>query len=228
MFRLYQKALNSGNLDDVYTIARSWELFERCYGTYKTLEMFLKKYDVKWADRIDRGEPRKRKESSSVKSNRQSTTGDRSEPVQKKARSSFESNEQKRRSTELKRDKERQGGGDDLSEPTGSKRKMPSEKMDEQVYSRKIAETDDNVCVFLSNLDYNLNEDDIRQGLADVKIVEIDLIRSGNGRSRGFAYAKLENEVITSILFSQSFHSFDYPWTGGSEEGFDVRPEFYC
>ena len=41
---------------------------------------------------------------------------------------------------------------------------------------------------------YSLTEEDIRQGLSELQIVHIQLIRSPNGKSRGFAYLELSDE----------------------------------
>lgn len=42
---------------------------------------------------------------------------------------------------------------------------------------------------------FSLSEDDIRANLPSLKIVNVTLIRSANGKSRGFGYAELENKV---------------------------------
>jgi len=52
-----------------------------------------------------------------------------------------------------------------------------------------------------------LTEEDILEGLPDLKIINVDLIRSGNGKSRGFGYLELESAVS---LFIHSLRSFKH------------------
>ncbi|XP_065364800.1 LOW QUALITY PROTEIN: squamous cell carcinoma antigen recognized by T-cells 3 [Calliphora vicina] len=61
--------------------------------------------------------------------------------------------------------------------------------------NQEIDLTKDHLRIFLSNLDYNLTEDVIVENLPEIKILKLELIRSVNGKSRGFGYAELETET---------------------------------
>lgn len=55
--------------------------------------------------------------------------------------------------------------------------------------------------VFLSNLNYAANEEDIRSALSSSgTIVEIRLVRDYKGRSKGFAYVEFSSYVSTVLI----------------------------
>lgn len=50
----------------------------------------------------------------------------------------------------------------------------------------EIDPSKDNVRVFFSNLDYNVNTEDLKEGFPELSIVNFNLITTGKGKSRGF------------------------------------------
>lgn len=186
--KLFRKALHSPGLDNPMVIVAAWERFERCNGTTKTLSNCLKdcaefktqyrtevspfKFDSMAANKSNRGSKRK------------NTATTKSTVPEKKVKSEM-----------LKKDLQpsgKSGGGGSANVPLPKRVESATFKEHE---NQEIDLTKDHLRIFLSNLDYSLSEDDIHANLPSLKIVNVTLIRSANGKSRGFGYAELENEV---------------------------------
>lgn len=200
-FRLFEKALCVEDLDDKCDLANAWERFERCYGTNKTLEICLKQCEV-ILTYVKRNfdstnstliESRKRKIGNVTKNNRSSNSY---EPTKKMARTNMSINENTRKTKAYKIENNKNNQIDVVDRRNDAKTPQShNNSIHKESSEWKVGGDEDKLRIFLSNLDYNLNEDEIRNGLPDLNITDIELVRSGNGRSRGFAYAKLPNEV---------------------------------
>ncbi|XP_011290668.1 squamous cell carcinoma antigen recognized by T-cells 3 isoform X2 [Musca domestica] len=176
--RLFSKALNTPGIDNPLVITSAWERFERCNGNVKTLNNCLKecnKFKQEYAVQLTNFSQQKSqistaKATTKRKSNTQSETA---APPSKQAKVAEEQQQP-------------------------SKPQVPPAKKEATFKEHENQEIDlskDHLRIFLSNLDYNLTEDEIREELSELNIVDIELIRSGNGRSRGFGYAVLPTEA---------------------------------
>uniref|UniRef100_A0A1A9VRE6 RRM domain-containing protein n=1 Tax=Glossina austeni TaxID=7395 RepID=A0A1A9VRE6_GLOAU len=163
---IFSKALRSVNLDNPSVISSAWERFERCNGTAKTLENCLKE-----CHGINRNLSLKL---SQHKSN---------------IKSKKEAKSVKRKASPL-RDEVPPKLSRNLDTEVNSCEKRSFKDHEDQT----IDISKDHLRIFLSNLDYNISEEQIRAELIELKIVNMELIRSANGRSRGFGYAELINE----------------------------------
>ncbi|XP_055386168.1 squamous cell carcinoma antigen recognized by T-cells 3 [Condylostylus longicornis] len=177
--KLFKKSL-SFDLDNPYSIVSAWIRFERCNGSQVNLdycqkycENFLKDLDSKYKMKSHKG----KQNVSEKKGIKRKSFAINEAPVKK-----------------AKTDEEIPKKGTELflkpSTPNPSfKSKDVKEHEDDDIDFTK-----DHLRIFLSNLDYNLTEEQIKSGLPELKIVNIDLIKAANGRSRGFCYLELSSE----------------------------------
>ncbi|XP_075159075.1 RNA-binding protein 4F [Haematobia irritans] len=166
--KLFSKALNTPGIDNPMVIASAWERFERCNGTRKTLNNCLKdcnRFKLHYNDNSANQKPKGSKRKSA-------SQNENSVPPTKQVK--------------ISEDKEK-------TKAAGSKKEHQVAFKEHE--NQEIDKSKDHLRIFLSNLDYNLSEDDIRGHLPELNIVSIELIRSGNGRSRGFGYAELASET---------------------------------
>ncbi|XP_053949499.1 squamous cell carcinoma antigen recognized by T-cells 3 [Anastrepha ludens] len=186
--KLYRKALHSPGLDNPSVIAAAWERFERCNGTTKTLNNCTKEcteFLIQYHAQMSQFKTDTATSMKGNKATKRKTT----------AATEFAVPEKKTRTEEKKQDMQPSGsgGGGGIGGLPGPKR-LESATFKEHE-NQEIDLTKDHLRIFLSNLDYSLTEDDIRTELRDLKVVNVTLIRSGNGKSRGFGYVELENAV---------------------------------
>ncbi|XP_061387180.1 squamous cell carcinoma antigen recognized by T-cells 3 [Musca vetustissima] len=180
--RLFSKALNTPGLDNPLVITSAWERFERCNGNVKTLNNCLKEcntfkqqYSVQASTTFAQQKSQKSSTKTATKRKSNNQTESTSAPPSKQTKF-----------------------GDEQPAPTTSQSKVGDAKKEATFKEHENQEIDlskDHLRIFLSNLDYNLTEDEIREELPELNIVDIELIRSGNGRSRGFGYAVLPSEA---------------------------------
>uniref|UniRef100_A0A1A9WWY9 RRM domain-containing protein n=1 Tax=Glossina brevipalpis TaxID=37001 RepID=A0A1A9WWY9_9MUSC len=163
---IFSKALRSVNLDNPSVISSAWERFERCNGTAKTLENCLKECQV-------------------INKNLNSKLLQHKNNV----KSRKEVKALKRKPSPLRNEMSPKIAKN-LDNEMNSCEKRAFKDHEDQT----IDVTKDHLRIFLSNLDYNITEEQIRAELTELKIVNVELIRSANGRSRGFGYMELVNE----------------------------------
>ena len=180
LYRLFSKALNTVGLDNPNVIASAWERFERCNGNIKTLNNCLKECNFfKQQQQLlqlntSYTKPANKSSSSASKTTKRKLPAPETDsPIkQPKLKTETQSNNN--------------------NKVAQSAAKEASFKEHE---NQEIDLTQDHIRIFLSNLDYNLNEDEIISSLPEIKIKNFELIRSANGKSRGFGYALLETEA---------------------------------
>ncbi|XP_067640903.1 squamous cell carcinoma antigen recognized by T-cells 3 isoform X2 [Eurosta solidaginis] len=187
--KLYRKALHSQGLDNPAVVAAAWERFERCNGTAKTLSNctrecneFLQQY---------------RAQVKQFKGGDTNTQSSKGKAVKRKSMGSSEigvSENKMLKSDILKTDTQTSSCGSAAGSDISVSKRLESVTFKEHE-NQEIDVTKDHLRIFLSNLDYSLTEEDIRANLPNLGIVDVTLIRSGNGKSRGFGYAELENET---------------------------------
>lgn len=74
---------------------------------------------------------------------------------------------------------------------------------DEKIIADNQKKVDDNITVFVSNLDYTATEEEIRDALKQAgPITLFKMIKDYKGRSKGYCYVQLSSAV--SIIFSTS------------------------
>ncbi|KAI8128238.1 Squamous cell carcinoma antigen recognized by T-cells 3 [Lucilia cuprina] len=168
--KLFSKALHSPDLDNPLVIASAWERFERCNGSIKTLNKCVKECSYlkqKYLLNNSFNKPAK-------------TTNTSSKPTKRKLNAPENDSLPKQPK---------------LQKPETTNHKVITESKESQFKEHENQEIDltkDHLRIFLSNLDYNLTEDVIIENLPELKIVNLELIRSASGKSRGFGYAELE------------------------------------
>ncbi|XP_013105222.2 squamous cell carcinoma antigen recognized by T-cells 3 [Stomoxys calcitrans] len=175
--KLFSKALNTPGLDNPLVIASAWERFERCNGTVKSLNNCLKecnRFKLNYHQSSYNQKPVKNA-TKGTKRKSSSTQNDVSAPPPPP------------KQTKLVEDKEKP--------KAHSSAKKENQTAFKEHENQEIDLSKDHLRIFLSNLDYNLAEDEIRKSLPELNIVNVELIRSGNGRSRGFGYAELASEA---------------------------------
>lgn len=178
------------NLDDRYTLAKDWECFERCYGTSDTIQLAMKECKAATTYKQFTQNNSTSIATGKRKMNKNCRNNNRHEPVKKMLRSNTEKGEDRKDKCTKMKDKGNVIANLDRLEGENPKKPKKTEAKED-----KEDNGSDKLRVFLSNLDYNLKEDEIREELSNLNITKIELVRSGNGRSRGFAYAELSNEV---------------------------------
>ncbi|XP_011180014.2 squamous cell carcinoma antigen recognized by T-cells 3 isoform X1 [Zeugodacus cucurbitae] len=187
--KLYRKALHSPGLDDPMVIVSAWERFERCNGTSKTLTNCIKECAEFKTQYRTENSPIKTDSTAANKANR----GSKRKNI---AATEFTAPEKKAKSETLKKvvkpTGKGGGGGGGVSTDVPGPKRMETGTFKEHE-NQEIDLTKDHLRIFLSNLDYSLKEDDIRANLPNLKIVNVQLIRSANGKSRGFGYVELES-----------------------------------
>lgn len=84
------------------------------------------------------------------------------------------------------------------AKPTPSKPHVPEPAVDSHI----VDKSKDNLRVFVSNLDYNITEEELVEGFPELSITSVDLIKSANGRGRGFGYLELKSEDQVELAIS--------------------------
>lgn len=178
--KLFRKALNAQDLDNPYVIISAWQRFERCNGSIRTMaacqkdcDEFLKVY--------------------------QQNLKDISIKLEQKQKTDRKGKDRKRKTSDLSQETTNQEKKIKVEPEVGvqipSKEGKSTGGSFKEHENQEIDLTKDHLRIFVSNLDYNLNEDEVKEQLAELRISSINLIRSVNGRSRGFGYIELSDET---------------------------------
>lgn len=178
---IFRRAAGNRELDNLEVLVSAWMRFERLHGNIDQLKECQDKCDklmMAYHHSI------KKKEFSSKKpvlNKRKNQDSDDIESVSPK-----------------KKFADKNG---DARKPFKSDKPKPETKKleDEPV---EIDKTKDNIRVFLSNLDFNVTEDDIKDSLAQLKITNVSIVKNNIGKSRGFGYAELQTESEVSKALS--------------------------
>lgn len=189
--RIYKKAIQSTNLDSPDIIASAWLRFERCNGSLDSLitcqtlcNTILTEFNqLQQANRF-----------TSYKNRPATNTKERNAPPRRILKE-----EEFRKPAGLKERSEKS------ENPKGKKRSHPENESTENVKRSRPEEqikpadeerdeSKDHITVFISNLDYNVTEEEITSIFPELKIINLNLIKNVNGKSRGFGYAQLESE----------------------------------
>lgn len=98
--------------------------------------------------------------------------------------------------------KKRKADEEDFSfkkaKPTPSKAHVPVPVVESHI----VDKTKDNLRVFVSNLDYNITEEELLESFPELSIASVNLIKSANGRGRGFGYLELNSEDQVELAIS--------------------------
>ncbi|XP_055911341.1 squamous cell carcinoma antigen recognized by T-cells 3 [Eupeodes corollae] len=184
--KLFRKALNSQDLDNPYVIISAWQRFERCNGSIRSMvscqkdcDEFLKNYQRTIKDITKKFEQKQQPKVDKKGKDRKRKASDVSQEYIQDKKAKIDTATEFDANTDISSFKER-------------KSSMGTFKEHE---NQEIDLTKDHLRIFISNLDYNLNEDEVKEQLTELRISSINLIRSANGRSRGFGYVELEDET---------------------------------
>lgn len=195
-------------VDDIHVIVSAWERLERCYGTLDQLRMCrehtqdtLSKYGAYT-------------NSYSRKRNAQPATATAGQPENKRLKRKHDDEAQK---TEKRTPKNTKGATSKPSpsntnasaaeKSTTKKRKTADNKTATYEEGAVRDPAKDNVTVFLSNLSYDITQDEVINAFPELNIKNLDLVTTINGRGRGFGYMELENEqeVEKALGFDRRF-----------------------
>ncbi|XP_037937813.1 squamous cell carcinoma antigen recognized by T-cells 3 isoform X2 [Teleopsis dalmanni] len=181
---LYRKALNVHGIDNPYVIASAWQRFERCNGTIKSVAHCMKECSELLATTVlAQSQVIENNTHTKIKKITSKQATKRKSDSTSKTDSNLMEKKKKTRETsqEDQRTKVAQNERHDI---------IFKEHEDQEIDLSK-----DHLRIFLSNLDYSLTREDILTGFPGLKIVNVNLITSANGKSRGFAYLELEDEL---------------------------------
>lgn len=211
--KLFPKALTSVK-DWPESIANAWINFERDEGTLEQMEIC----EVKTKERLDKvAEERKNSvhfstapEETSKKAGKRkiedsgrwknlgaSSTKvakfDQSKPILKE--SSFDS--EKNKSNDVASNKAKPKGA-----PPPGYQEAKEEKMEDESNSG-FEKVDENITIFVSNLDYTATEEEIREALKPVgPITLFRMVTDYKGRSKGFCYVQLSSPVSQFFIIT--------------------------
>lgn len=99
--------------------------------------------------------------------------------------------------------KKRKAESDDFAD-SNKKIKPMTEKVPVQIDHENhiVDRSKDNLRVFVSNLDYNITEEELIESFPELSISNVNLIKSANGRGRGFGYLEFNSEDQVKIALS--------------------------
>lgn len=161
---IFKRALKVQDLNDLPSISSSWIRFERLHGTLEHLKYCQDVCEKALALSRRRGAGFKRKEGKKDMK-RKADDGDDGGPVKKtKAATTVDKDEFQKLSLK----------------PVAPNAVVKSEGGEE------IDTSKDNRRVFLSNLDYNVTDEDLREHFPELTITNFNVITGGKGKSRGF------------------------------------------
>lgn len=178
------------DINDFDGVMVSWKLFEHSNGSLdqikdcnETCKKIIDNYNQKLAQsRKEKpqhgGKPPKRKGDSS----------DATQKVPNKKQKTFETKEDKKQKPE---------------KVAAKKKNEPAVK---NVQANQEFHDKDAVTVFLSNLSFDVTEDEIIDAFPELNIVKVNLVSSATGnKHRGFAYLELESaeEVTKALAFDR-------------------------
>lgn len=209
--KLYQKALSSTK-DWPESIATAWIDFERDEGTLEQMELC----EIKTKEKLDKVKEERQKaqqalsqDESSMQNKKASKrkaseigrwqslgtspskiikTDMQMKPKLRKSRLNFDAKETNDRNQEEAKSK--------IAPPPGYKTTT-----DDDTEDKNSHEVNDNITVFVSNLDYTATENEVRDILQSVgPITLFKMIKDYKGRSKGYCYVQLSSVVCITLL----------------------------
>ncbi|XP_065333325.1 squamous cell carcinoma antigen recognized by T-cells 3 [Cloeon dipterum] len=203
--KLFGRALNSAR-DWPEGIGEAWLSYEREQGCLESFEFCSEKIDERMERlKVQREKEQEKLQTHAVKDNKMKRKRERDQPA--KVKPEFKKPEPKTAEPEFRKpspvkDKVPKPGKAKVAPPPGYKpdgRDSPEGKkaktFDVDTIMDKHIEHDsskDDRTVFVSNLSFDVSEDDIRD-LFGESVTEVRLVRDFKGRSRGFGYVELKS-----------------------------------
>lgn len=210
--KVFRKAVSSPEIDDLDVVISAWTRFERCNGTVDQLKACqeqcnLIKSKADYAARSRNQFERKRKfplkeerKPFSRDSNKNRAPNNREKKSKPAATSDTET------VLYIKKHKAEDSINNDISQKR--------QKLDSKPYvndqnpnsgEHAIDPAKDHVTVFLSNLSYDLTEDEIKAALPELHVQNINVVKGSAGKSRGFAYVEVlsPREVTLALTFDR-------------------------
>lgn len=206
--KLYQKALSSTQ-DWPESIANSWIDFERDKGTLEQMEFC----EARTKERLDKVVAERQK-AQQLLSQSESSAQDKKAASKRKADDGKWKNlgsspskivktdvrvKSKRASTLNIDGKTTNEQDKSKSEPPPGYKTIEDKDTDDRDSQHKM---DDSITIFISNLDYNTTEDDVRDALKSIEPITLfRMIKDHKGRSKGFCYVQLSSaETVNEAL----------------------------
>lgn len=216
--RIYRKAIGVADIDDIHTMISAWTRLERCYGTLDQLKSCQKHCQSalqahndrfkasKFQKKTHNSSPAATKHSSKDKPGVKGKSGDgknarssigAGKPDEKQAHKGVKSNDSRKHKLTADAD-------DASSKSKRAKTELSAHGEQQRSQSAPSSEKDA-VTVFISNLPYDITADEIIAAYPELKIKNVDLMTSPNGRGRGFGYIELSNghEVELALSFDR-------------------------
>lgn len=214
--RIYRKAIGVADIDDIHTMISAWTRLERCYGTLDQLKSCQKHCQSALQahnDRFKASKFQKKAHNSSPAASKHSSkdkTGAKGKSSDgKNARSSIGKSDEKQahkgvQSNFSRKHKLTADADDTSSNSKRAKTELSAHGEQQRSLSAPSSEKDA-VTVFISNLPYDITADEIIAAYPELKIRNVDLMTSPNGRGRGFGYIELSNgdEVELALSFDR-------------------------
>lgn len=162
---VFKRAMKVSELNDLHSMASNWIRFERCFGSLDHLKFCQEVCEKALTVHRKKSNNLKRKQEVVKKDIKRKAEDDSHPTPVKKAKESttVDKEEFQKLSITKAKTEEAENGAD-----------------------KEIDVSKDNVRVFLSNLDFTVTEDDLRDNFPEIHIKSFNMITTGKGKSRGF------------------------------------------
>lgn len=198
---MFKKAVSASNIDDIEAIVSAWNRLERSHGTLDQLRT-CQDYTQEILNTLNYSKFQYRK--------RHAQQTGSNQPANKRLKRKHDQNESNKQTKSVSKEptatQKASNKTTDETSPT-KRKKIESKTKKPQEPETTRDPSKDQVTVFLSNLSYEITENEIISAFPELNIKNVDLIKTVNGRGRGFGYLELENEqeVEKALGFDRRF-----------------------
>lgn len=216
--KVYRKAIAAPDIDSLDVVVASWIRFERCNGTLEQLKACQEHcWQVQSQAQKSSQNPFNNRNKLPARDGKKPFDKNK-KPFEKKPAAASDRKGQKRNAPKAagKPDekvfviRKHKGDADDAAVP--SKRQKMDSSSGQRASNSGQSHSDltsdpakDIVMVFLSNLSYEVTSEQIIAAFPELHIQSVDLIKSANGKNRGFGYVELlsPREVTLALTFDR-------------------------
>ncbi|XP_058062815.1 squamous cell carcinoma antigen recognized by T-cells 3 [Anopheles bellator] len=207
--KLYRKAITSNGLDDPETLAAAWLRFERCNGTLEQLifaqelcKATIEKY-YKTLIKPVRSAKGKQRVDAVAKDTPCSDTTRKDGATDGTAKKNLKRTHEQSAVNDTPKEEFKIpaipsiNSASKSGETNSETAEETHERSDGEVKRAKLETTEKGTetrQVFISNLSFEVTEQEIRDTFPELSIENIELVASSSGKSRGFGYVLLSNE----------------------------------
>lgn len=174
--KIFKKAIKLPELIDPEVLANAWMRFERLCGSRENLQ-YCQTLSEEILEQRQKQEREEAKRKAAFEKKKVTFRKDEKNPkdLKRKPRENSDQLPIKKQKVEEKVEK-------------------PKEEKPFTQSSSTRDPAKDNVTIFVSNLDYSVTEEEIRQSFPELNIINFDMVKSTSGKNRGFCYIELESE----------------------------------